>query len=82
MESEDGTMRGGGGMRRRVVSGMLVLVLVGTTYAATMRLYVDDDGEEWQVCRDDDGYVVRHVESGETHTWGAGYRWVRHRRGP
>ena len=63
-------------MGRTVVIGALVLALGAAAHAATIRSYYDVGGEEWRACQDEHGYVVRHVESGDTQTWGSGYSWA------
>ena len=71
-----GGKRGGCRMIRTAVLGLVCLWVAGAAWAATTRSYRDVDGEEWRVCLDESGYVVRHVASGDTHTWGSGYRWA------
>ena len=39
------------------------------------RWYVDEDGLEWWVCGDEDGFLVRWLPDGARQAWGTGYNW-------
>ena len=47
----------------------------GSNVAAESRWYHDREGDEWWVCRDEDGFVSRPLPDGNITTWGTGYTW-------
>ena len=72
----------GSNIGRYVGSTLIAVVLMslagawaGYGIAQEERWYVDEEGLEWWVCRDEDGFLVRWLPDGARQAWGLGYNW-------